>query len=130
MVVFEQRDNPHDIINSDIAIWDVKTGQLRILTRGTDPSWSSDGRTLLFKSPDANKALFITLADVATGRTRTIAPGVHPQFSPTARKWSTCPIAPSARTSTSSASAAGRRAASRARGSEQRADTRLRFRVQ
>jgi Tol biopolymer transport system component len=82
LVVFEQRADPNDIIGSDIAVWDVASGQTRIIARGTDPSWSPDGRTLLFKSPGPKQALFITVADVATGKTRTLTPGVHPHWSP------------------------------------------------
>jgi Tol biopolymer transport system component len=83
LVVFEQRERQHDILSSDIAVWDTRTEEVRVIARGTDPSWSPDGRLLLFKTPRAtDNALFIALADVATGRVRLLAPGVHPHFSP------------------------------------------------
>ncbi len=86
LVVFEQRDREHDILTSDVAIWNLRSQQIRIISRGTDPSWSPDGRTLMFKTPRAkDNALFITTFDLATGVLRSLAPGVHPQFSPDGR---------------------------------------------
>ena len=82
LVVWEQRATAHDIPSSDIAIWDSRSGAVRVIARGTDPSWSPDGRLLLFKTPDKNRALFITTANVATGETRTLTQGVHPHWSP------------------------------------------------
>jgi Tol biopolymer transport system component len=82
-VVIEQRDDPHEILKSEIAVWDASTRQLRVVGRGTDPSWSPDGRTLLFKRPSTpGDELHITTLDRASGTSRTLARGVHPQFSP------------------------------------------------
>ena len=81
-VVFEARQNPHEILASNIVLWDVKTNESTILARGTDPSWSPDGRLLLFKTPAANNQLQIVTLDVSSRATRVLSPGVHPQFSP------------------------------------------------
>ena len=120
LVVWEQRATAHDIPSSDIAIWDSRSGAVRVIARGTDPSWSPDGRLLLFKTPDKNRALFITTANVATGETRTLTQGVHPHWSPDGRASSTWQTARIARMPTSSASAAANGAASPATGSEPR----------
>jgi Tol biopolymer transport system component len=85
-IVFEQRANPNDILASEIVVWEVTNESLRTIARGTDPSWSADGRSILFKTPNANGELFIAIADLYTGGTRVIAPGVHPHFSPDG-KW-------------------------------------------
>jgi Tol biopolymer transport system component len=81
-VVFEERQNPHEVLASNIGLWDVKTNELKVVARGTDPSWSPDGRLLLFKTPAANNQLQIVTLDVSSGSTRVLSPGVHPQFSP------------------------------------------------
>ena len=85
-VIFEERPDPHEILSSDIALWDSTTGTVKVLARGTDPSWSPDGRTVLFKAPvDDAGELRITILDVISGARRTLAAGVHPQFSPDGR---------------------------------------------
>jgi Tol biopolymer transport system component len=85
-IVFEQRESPHEILSSDIAIWDVRRGSLRILARGTDPSWTPDSRSVVFKTPrPPNNSLFIAIADVESGKVRLLAPGVHPHLSPDGR---------------------------------------------
>jgi Tol biopolymer transport system component len=83
-VVFEQRDDPNDIIGSDIAVWDTqREGPPTVIARGTDPSWSPDGRSILCKTPKGPvNALFVAIVDLASGSLRVLAPGVHPQFSP------------------------------------------------
>jgi Tol biopolymer transport system component len=86
LVVFEQRDQPNDILSSDLALWSVQEQRLRVLTRGTDPSWSPDGRTVLFKVPDgSDNQLWVATIDVRTARVTRLAPGVHPRFSPDGR---------------------------------------------
>ena len=82
-VVWEQRDSAHDIPGSVIAIWNALDRKIRVAARGTDPSWSADGRTLLFKARRAGDGvLFITTLDLATGQSRSLTQGVHPQWSP------------------------------------------------
>ena len=84
-VVFEQRDTmSRDLLESEIALWDVRTKKVEIVGPGTDPSWSPDGRTLLFKTPIEGKLVVVTV-DVATRRRSVFAAGVHPQFSPDGR---------------------------------------------
>ena len=86
-VLLEQREDPHEILASDIALWDSKTDTVKVLARGTDPSWSPDGRTVLFKAPaEATGELQIAILDIASGALRTLAAGVHPQFSPDGRE--------------------------------------------
>ena len=86
-VLLEQREDPHEILASDIALWDSKTDTVKVLARGTDPSWSPDGRMVLFKGPaEATGELQITILDITSGALRTLAAGVHPQFSPDGRE--------------------------------------------
>ena len=86
-VVFEQRQDPHEVLSSDIALWDSTTDTVKVLARGTDPSWSPDGRTVLFKAPaEGTGELHITTLDITSGTRRTLAAGVHPQFSPDGRE--------------------------------------------
>ena len=85
-VIFEQRQDPNDILSSEIAVWDSRTNTVKVMARGTDPSWSPDDRTLLFKAPlDTGDGLQIVTMDALSGAKRTLAPGVHPQFSPDGR---------------------------------------------
>jgi Tol biopolymer transport system component len=81
-VVFEEREDPHDILASNIVLWDSKTNVSKIVSRGTDPSWSPDGNMLMFKVPGAKDELQIVTFDVSTRGTRVVSAGVHPQFSP------------------------------------------------
>jgi TolB protein len=86
-VIFEQRQDPHEILSSEIELWDSTTDTVKVLARGTDPSWSPDGRTVLFKAPrEATGELQITILDITSGARRTLAAGVHPQFSPDGRE--------------------------------------------
>ena len=86
-VIFEQRQDPHEILSSEIALWDSTTDTVKVLARGTDPSWSPDGRTILFKTPAEGTAeLQITVIDVTSSTRRALAAGVHPQFSPDGRE--------------------------------------------
>ena len=86
-VIFEQRQDPHEILSSDIALWDSTTDTVKVLARGTDPSWSPDGRTILFKAPaEVTAELQITVIDVTSGTRRALAAGVHPHFSPDGRE--------------------------------------------
>ena len=86
-VLLEERQDPHEILSSDIALWDSTTDTVKVLARGTDPSWSPDGRTVLFKAPaEATGELQIAILDIASGALRTLAAGVHPQFSPDGRE--------------------------------------------
>lgn len=53
---------------------------------GTDPSWSPDGRSVLFKAWDAaDRQLWITVASL-DGTARRLAAGVHPHWSPDGRR--------------------------------------------
>jgi Tol biopolymer transport system component len=81
-VVFEERQNPHEVLASNIVLWELKTNESTVLARGTDPSWSPDGRLLLFKTPAADNQLQIVTLDPSSRATRVLSPGVHPQFSP------------------------------------------------
>jgi len=57
------------------------SGQVTIAA-GTDPSWSPDGKQILFKSMDARGMLWISVVDVATRAVRRLTRGVHPEWSP------------------------------------------------
>ena len=83
-VVFEQCQQPNDILSSEIAVWDLRNESVRPIARGTDPSWAPDSTSVLFKTPRGGD-LVVALADLKTGAVRVIAPGVHPQFSPDGR---------------------------------------------
>ena len=86
-MILEQRQDPHEILSSDIALWDSTNDTVKVLARGTDPSWSPDGRTVLFKAPaEGTGELQITILDITSGARRTVAAGVHPQFSPDGRE--------------------------------------------
>ena len=86
-VILEQRQDPHEILSSDLALWDSITDTVKVLARGTDPSWSPDGRTVLFKAPaEGTGELQIAILDITSGARRTLAAGVHPQFSPDGRE--------------------------------------------
>jgi Tol biopolymer transport system component len=86
-VILEQRQDPHEILSSEIALWDSTTDTMKVLTLGTDPSWAPDGRTVLFKAPaEGTGELQITILDFTSGARRTLAAGVHPQFSPDGRE--------------------------------------------
>ena len=83
-VVFEQREQPNDVLSSEIAVWDLRNESVRPIARGTDPSWSPDSSALLFKLPRGDDQV-VALADLKSGAVRLIAPGVHPHFSPDGR---------------------------------------------
>ena len=65
----------------------------RIVSSGTDPSWSPDGKTLLFKiwvesdeSDEAGGNSWIATASVDGKTVTRLAPGVHPDWSPDGRR--------------------------------------------
>jgi Tol biopolymer transport system component len=81
-VVFEKRIDPNDMAGSEVVLMNLDGTRQRTLTRGTDPSWSKDGKSILHKAMDTDGALWISIVDVATGTVRRLTPGVHPQWSP------------------------------------------------
>lgn len=44
-IVYEARENPHDVLSSWIVVVDTSGANARRLHLGTDPSWSPDGAT-------------------------------------------------------------------------------------
>jgi Tol biopolymer transport system component len=81
-IVFERRADPQRIDLSDVVLMDPSGGNIRVVAPGTDPSWSPDGRKLVFKAPDTTGASWISVWDEAGGSVRRLAPGVHPHWSP------------------------------------------------
>jgi Tol biopolymer transport system component len=94
LIVYEQRlaGAPDDIARSNVVVANADGSQPRIVSSGTDPSWSPDGKSLLFKIwvESAGSAgggeLWIATAS-PDGKTVTrLAPGVHPHWSPDGRR--------------------------------------------
>ena len=83
-IVFEQRSAMHDDIpHSQIVVAHADGSEPYVAASGTDPSWSPDGRLILFKVfDDPTQQLWIsTVSPDGTGLRR-LAPGVHPDWSP------------------------------------------------
>jgi Tol biopolymer transport system component len=83
-IVFEQRDAMHEKIErSDIVIARPDGSEARVVASGTDPKWSRDGTTILFKKwDDASQQLWISTVAAAGTDLRRLVPGVHPSWSP------------------------------------------------
>jgi Tol biopolymer transport system component len=84
-VVYEARENPHDVLSSWIVVVDTAGDTARNLHLGTDPSWSPDGTSIAFKTP-VDGVLHIATARISGGAARVLAPGVHPTWSPNGRR--------------------------------------------
>jgi Tol biopolymer transport system component len=84
-VVYEARENPHDVLSSWIVVVDTAGDSPRKLHLGTDPSWSPDGASVAFKTP-VEGVLHIATARIAGGSAKILAPGVHPAWSPNGRR--------------------------------------------
>jgi TolB protein len=83
-IVLEQRNAMHDDIpHSQIVVAHPDGSEAHVAASGTDPSWSPEGRLILFKTfDDATETLWIsTVSPDGTGLRR-LAPGVHPDWSP------------------------------------------------
>jgi Tol biopolymer transport system component len=83
-IVFEQRAEMHrDISKSNIVVADPDGSGANVIASGTDPSWSRDGQSILFKTWDERtQTLWIsTVSPTGTGMRR-LAQGVHPNWSP------------------------------------------------
>ena len=93
-LVYEQRSPaaPDDIARSNVVLANPDGSNARILASGTDPSWSPDGKAVLFKTwvPDPSATfggrLWIATASLDGTATRRLAPGVHPHWSPDGRR--------------------------------------------
>jgi len=82
-IVFEKRVDPNRMDRSEVVVMALDgSGQVTIAA-GTDPSWSPDGKQILFKSMDASGMLWVSVVDVATRAARRLTLGVHPEWSPT-----------------------------------------------
>jgi Tol biopolymer transport system component len=94
LIVYEQRlaDAPDDIARSNVVVANADGSQPRVVSSGTDPSWSPDGKTLLFKiwvdSTDSTNGgeLWIATASVEGSEVRRLARGVHPHWAPDGRR--------------------------------------------
>jgi Tol biopolymer transport system component len=84
-IVYEARDNPHDVLASWIVVVDTAGKNRRRLYHGTDPSWSPDGKHILFKTP-RNGVLYITTIPSSGGDATLLAAGVHPAWSPDGKR--------------------------------------------
>lgn len=84
-VVYEARENPHDVLSSWIVVVDTAGVTPRKLHLGTDPSWSPDGASIAFKTP-VDGVLHIATARISDGSIRILTPGVHPAWSPNGRR--------------------------------------------
>jgi Tol biopolymer transport system component len=89
-IVYEQRPEgrPDDIRGSNIVVAKPDGSSARIVSSGTDPSWSPDGRTLLFKiwHPADQQLWIATVAPDGTAPARRLAQGAHPAWSPDGRR--------------------------------------------
>jgi Tol biopolymer transport system component len=88
-IVYEQRSPaaPDDVARSNIVVANADGTMPRVVSSGTDPSWSPDGQLLLFKLWDASKKqLHIATVGPDGARLRQLAPGVHPHWSPDGRR--------------------------------------------
>jgi Tol biopolymer transport system component len=93
-IVYEQRSPtaPDDVARSNVMVADADGSNARIVSSGTDPSWSPDGKTLLFKiwvdevSAPMGGRTWIATASVDGKSIRRLAPGVHPHWSPDGRR--------------------------------------------
>ena len=83
-IVYEARASPHDILASWIMVVDTSGSNRRRLHEGTDPSWSPDGRSILFKTPIAGE-LHVATIPATGGTVAVLASGVHPVWSPDGR---------------------------------------------
>ena len=88
-IVYEQRSSadPHAVETSNIVVARADGAAARVITPGTDPSWSPDGQRLVFKVWEAStQKLFITTAKPDGTDLRRLSDGVHPQWSPDGQK--------------------------------------------
>lgn len=88
LIVYEERDAIHEKIElSDIVVAKADGSDARTIATGTDPSWSPDGQSILFKVFDEkDRRLWITTIGPTGDARKRLAPGVHPQWSPDGRR--------------------------------------------
>jgi Tol biopolymer transport system component len=93
-IVYEQRraGAPDDIARSNVVVANADGSEPRIVSSGTDPSWSPDGATLLFKTWVETEGarnggeLWIATASPDGKNVTRLVPGVHPHWSPDGRR--------------------------------------------
>jgi TolB protein len=69
------------------VVVDTSGSKPKRLHRGTDPSWSPDGKRIVFKT-SVNGVLHITTISADGGVAVVLTPGVHPAWSPDGRRLS------------------------------------------
>ena len=85
-LAYEERDSAHDVERSQIVVAKADGTMPRVMADGTDPSWSPDGQSILFKLIDERKQLWIATVSSTGGPVRKLTPGVHPNWSPDGRR--------------------------------------------
>jgi Tol biopolymer transport system component len=84
MLVWERREAMHERIpESQVVVARADGLGARPIATGTDPSWSPDGRLILFKTPEAGTGtLWVSTVAPSGGEVKKLARGVHPHWSP------------------------------------------------
>ena len=88
LIAYEERDAAHEEIErSQIIVVSADGTEPRVIATGTDPSWSPDGQSILFKAFDeTSRQLWVATVNPTGGALQRLALGVHPEWSPDGRR--------------------------------------------